>query len=98
MLINTRIRTPVVADLSRPIGIQLSGHTPPQGDRKGPIHSSSLLPPLQRHGSSTARFVIFVRAGVGWCGAGTLAVALRWGLSRPPPIDRLHQRPLVIRI
>ena len=55
---------------------------PPQGDREGPIHSSSLPPPLQRHASATARFVVFVRAGVGWCGAGTLAVALRWGCGR----------------
>src|SRR5713101_2926120 len=47
---------------------------PPQGDRKGPIHSSSLPPPLQRHVPANARFVVFVRAGVGWCGAGTLAV------------------------
>ena len=35
MLINTRIRTPVVADLSRPIGIQLSGHNPTSGRPQG---------------------------------------------------------------
>jgi hypothetical protein len=53
---------------------------PTQGDRKGPIHSSSPPPPLQRHGVAL-HLVVLVRAGVEWCGAGTLAVALGWGAS-----------------
>jgi hypothetical protein len=43
----------------------------PQGDRKGPIHSSTPLPPLQRYVPVDTPYVVFVRAG-----AGTLAVAL----------------------
>ena len=48
----------------------------PQGDRKGPHLSSSLLPPLHRHGTASSLFVVCVRAGVAWSGVGTLAVAL----------------------
>jgi hypothetical protein len=64
-------------------GIKLAccagGSAPPQGDRKGPIPSSSPHPPLQRHGTANSLFVVFVRAGVVWSGVGTLAVALGWG-------------------
>ena len=48
----------------------------PQGDHKGPHLSSSPLPPLQRHGTASSLFVVFVRAGVAWSGVGTLVVAL----------------------
>ena len=48
----------------------------PQGDHKGPHLSSSPLPPLQRHGTASSFFVVFVRAGVAWSGVGTLVVAL----------------------
>ena len=64
-----------------PIHMKLSGRNPTQGDRKGPIHSSSPLPPLQRDVLAKALFRVLVRAGVGWCGAGTLVVALGWGAS-----------------
>jgi hypothetical protein len=64
----------------RPIGVQLSNHYPTQGDRKGPIHSSSPPPPLPRHVVALP-LVVLVRAGVEWCGAGTLAVALGCGAS-----------------
>src|SRR6266487_3531877 len=65
------------------IGVKLvccaGGSAPPQGDRKGPILSSSPLPPLQRNGTANSLYVVFVRAGVAWSGVGTLAVALGWG-------------------
>ncbi len=59
--------------------LAVSESAPPQGDRKGTIPSSSPLPPLQRHGTASSLFVVFVRAGVAWSGVGTLAVALGWG-------------------
>ena len=59
--------------------LAVSESAPPQGDHKGPIPSSSPLPPLQRHGKASCLFVVFVRAGVTWSGVGTLAVALGWG-------------------
>src|SRR5437016_10878880 len=59
---------------------------PPKGDRKGPIHSSSRPPPLQRPRSGHWQIRFFVRAGVGWRGAGTLAVALGCGCDNLFPI------------
>src|SRR5436190_6075542 len=52
------------------------GSAPPQGDRKGPIPSSSPHPPLQRLRRGNWLFRVFVRAGAAWSGVGTLAVAL----------------------
>src|SRR5436190_24000540 len=53
----------------------------PEGDRKGPIPTSTLPPPLQRHGATHRSLVVFVRAGVVWSRVGTLAVALGVGLG-----------------
>src|SRR2546430_2170481 len=58
--------------------------TPPEGDRKGPIPSSTLPPPLQRLRGIDELHRIFVRAGVEWSRVGTLAVALGWGLALLP--------------
>ena len=53
----------------------------PEGDRKGPIPSSTLPSPLQRNGTANFLFVVFVRSGAVWSWVGTLAVALGMGLG-----------------
>ena len=67
---------------SHSVHVLLEEERPTSGRPRGSHPLLLTPPPLQRHAYATARFVVFVRAGVGWCGAGTLAVALRWGCGR----------------
>ena len=55
----------MTGDFEGPIRVKLTTPGRPQGS-----------PPLQRNGTATSLFVVFVRAGVAWSGVGTLAVAL----------------------
>jgi len=48
----------------------------PQGDRKGPPSTPPYPRPYNDYGHDSLR--VIVRAGVGWSGGGTLAVALRY--------------------
>src|SRR6266513_548932 len=54
----------------------------PPGRPQGAHPLVLTAPALTKTRNSSSFFVVFVRAGVAWCGVGTLAVAL--GLGTPP--------------
>src|SRR5207248_11051095 len=52
---------------SHSVHVLLEEERPTSGRPRGSHPLILTPPPLQRHTSATARFVVFVRAGMGWC-------------------------------